>query len=387
MNNINPIYQETVRIQTVVCGLLFSIFSFVYLYVFQCDVLEALHFSLAHGKTQFSAFGSALVITLILLLLKWGINRFIRLRGRANTLSYLPSFFVLMALSDVGRDVYLRTSHTLWLWLLPLLIGGYIAIAYSIKKNVPYVHNTGTNRIVLIASNVAVLLVGCIMTFLVGNTDTTFHHELQMEKYLRQKDYQSALKVGEKAMEASQTMTALRSYALSNMNQMGEKLFHYPQYFGSEGLLFPNDSMCTLRYTNDSIFRYLGIPAYTNSDNMDSLRSFCYNDKGKFTTLDYYLVGLLLDKQLDSFVSALADFYLPEDTLPTHYKEALLIYQAKHPDSTFGQVDSTLIQKYSAYSQRQAEFSSKREETNRMRREYGDTYWWYYDYQGIKASN
>lgn len=50
----------------------FSLFSFVYLYVFQRDVLEALHFSLAHGKTTFAPMASALVITLILLLLRWG---------------------------------------------------------------------------------------------------------------------------------------------------------------------------------------------------------------------------------------------------------------------------------------------------------------------------
>ena len=51
---IHKNYKKAARIQTAVCGFLFSIFSFIYLYVFQCDVLEALHFSLAHGKTHFA---------------------------------------------------------------------------------------------------------------------------------------------------------------------------------------------------------------------------------------------------------------------------------------------------------------------------------------------
>ena len=43
--------RRTARILTVVCGLLFSAFSFVYLAFFQKEVLEALHYSLAQGKT------------------------------------------------------------------------------------------------------------------------------------------------------------------------------------------------------------------------------------------------------------------------------------------------------------------------------------------------
>ena len=64
------IYQKTARILTVGCGLLFAIFSFVYLYVFQRDSLEALHYSLAQGRTHFAPMASALVITLILILLR-----------------------------------------------------------------------------------------------------------------------------------------------------------------------------------------------------------------------------------------------------------------------------------------------------------------------------
>lgn len=69
---ISETYKRAARIQTVVCGFLFSVFSVVYLYVFQRDVLEALHFSLAHGKTSFAPLASALIITLVLLLLRWG---------------------------------------------------------------------------------------------------------------------------------------------------------------------------------------------------------------------------------------------------------------------------------------------------------------------------
>ena len=68
---IHKNYKKAARIQTAVCGFL-SIFSFIYLYVFQCDVFKALHFSLAHSETQFALLPSAIIITLILLFITLG---------------------------------------------------------------------------------------------------------------------------------------------------------------------------------------------------------------------------------------------------------------------------------------------------------------------------
>ena len=95
---IHKNYKKAARIQTVVCGFLFSIFSFIYLYVFQCDVLEALHFSLAHGKTHFAPLPSAIIITLILLLLRWGVNQPVRLERRG------PCFVVFPFLPYIGSS-------------------------------------------------------------------------------------------------------------------------------------------------------------------------------------------------------------------------------------------------------------------------------------------
>ena len=63
----------------VACGLLFSIFSFVYLSVFQKDVMEALHYSLAQGKTVYAPWISAVLITLVLLVVRWIINGIVKL--------------------------------------------------------------------------------------------------------------------------------------------------------------------------------------------------------------------------------------------------------------------------------------------------------------------
>ena len=234
-------------------------------------------------------------------------------------------------------------------------------------------------KIVLIGLLILILL--CLMTVLIGNTNRKFHHELEAERYLREHRYTEVLKVGEKSLEATRTLTVLRSIAMSRAGLLGEKLFAYPQYYRSDGLFFANDSMQTLRYTNDSIYYLLGVRPYTGEDRMKFLRNICYRGTGKYTALDYYLSALLLEKQIDAFGKALTDFYETEDTLSRYYKEALLMYRESHPDCPFLITDSILIKRYDEYHERKTDFASSVMERNGMRREFGDTYWWYFDYQ------
>ena len=180
-----------------------------------------------------------------------------------------------------------------------------------------------------------------------------------------------AMRVGDRSLEASRTLTALRSIAMSNAGELGNKLFTYPQYYGADGLFFAEDSLQTLRYTNDSIYSHLGARPYSGGGKLNYLHALCYEDKGKFTALHYYLSALLLKKRVDTFAEVISDFFEPGDTFPTHFKEAILMHQLNHPDYPFATTDSTLIQKYSAYKYRQTELKSKDTEMNQMRRDYG----------------
>lgn len=193
---INVLYKKTARIMIAVCGLLFSLFSFVYLYVFQRDVLEALHFSLAHGKTVFAPLASAIVITLILLLLRWGVNSLLGLKGKVRALAYVPSFLVLCALTDVGRGVYMSSYHTPWTWLLPLLVLLFVGLGYWLRGLFRVQLNQEGSIWGLVNSNLTILLGLCVLTVCVGNTNRGYHHELEAEHYLRAQEYDKVLQVG-----------------------------------------------------------------------------------------------------------------------------------------------------------------------------------------------
>lgn len=378
---IHKNYKKAARIQTFVCGFLFSVFSFIYLYVFQSDVLEALHFSLAHGKTHFAPLASATIITLILLLLRWGVNSLLGLKGNVRALSYFPSCLILGTLTDVGRTVYMSDYHTSWGWLLPLLLLLFFLLTFWLRRIFRVQLNTEGSPITLMNSNLGILLVLVLMTVLIGNSNRTFHRELELEKYLRTRQYEKALKVGERSPEASRTLTVLRSITLSRTGKMGEKLFEYPQYYKTDGLFFANDSLSVLRYTNDSIYYLLGVRPYYGEDRMVFLRNICYKGTGKSTALDYYLSALLLEKQLDTFAKAVTDFCEVDEDFARYYREAILMYRNQHTDYAVQITDSTMIQRYEDYKLRRKETASNPDENNLMRKEFGDTYWWYFDYQ------
>lgn len=258
----------------------FSIFSFIYLYVFQCDVLEALHFSLAHGKTHFAPLPSAIIITLILLLLRWGINSLLGLKGEVRALSYFPSCLILGVLTDVGRTVYMSDYHTSWGWLLPLILLIYFLVTFWLRRVFRVQLNVESSPMTLMNSNLIILLVFIIMTILIGNSNRTFHRELEAEHYLRNHQYNEVLKIGQHSTEASRTLTVLRSIAMSHAGTLGEKLFEYPQYYKTDGLFFANDSSSVLRYTNDSIYYLLGVRPYNGEDRMEFLHNICYKGTG-----------------------------------------------------------------------------------------------------------
>lgn len=376
-------YLKAARIQAMVCGLLFSAFSFVYLYVFQSYVLEALHYSLAHGKTLYAPAASACIITLVLLLIAYGVNAVLKLAGELKALAYFPSCLILGMLTDVGRGVYMAEYHTQWGWLFPLLLMLFVLLAWGVSRVFHAVEERIPDFFSILNWNIFIVLALCGMTIGIGNSNRAFHHELEAEFYLRKQDYQRVLNVGERSLQATQTLTALRNYALSQTQEMGERLFQYPQYYGSDGLFFPNDSLAELRFTNDSVSSLIGVNMYAGGDQKQFLRNICYSGEGTYWAAGYYLSALLLDKDLDGFVTALSDLYDEgQYTLPRYYREAVLLYRDKHADyQQWAVKDSVMMQRFAGYQQRKIELKEQKRDKTWLRKEYGDTYWWYFDYQ------
>ena len=384
MNNEkeNKNRRRTARIIAVASGLLFSAFSFTYLSVFQKDVMEALHYSLAQGKTVYAPWMSAVLITVVLLVLRWAVNALVGLKGPLKALSYFPSCLLLGVLTDVGHNVYHGggISDT-WGWMLPLCLVLYGVLGWLLARAARLWLNPEMPDIWVVNSNFMTLLMLCFMTIGIGNTNVHFHHELQVEEALRKQDYGRALLVAEKTMDPSRNLTALRAYAMSRQGTMGEALFRYPQLYGAAGLLMGTSDEKALRLNADSLSVYLGAKPALGEPALTFFRRICEEESGNYTTLDYYLSALLLEKKLDEFVRAFDELYTVRDSIPYYYRQALFLDSKMHPSAVTDSADVALEELWGKYLQKQQELSGQRGEANYMRREFGDTYWWYYQYK------
>ena len=384
MNNEkeNKNRRRTARIIAVASGLLFSAFSFTYLSVFQKDVMEALHYSLAQGKTVYAPWMRAVLITVVLLVLRWAVNALVGLKGPLKALSYFPSCLLLGVLTDVGHNVYHGggISDT-WGWMLPLCLVLYGVLGWLLARAARLWLNPEMPDIWVVNSNFMTLLMLCFMTIGIGNTNVHFHHELQVEEALRKQDYGRALLVAEKTMDPSRNLTALRAYAMSRQGTMGEDLFRYPQLYGAAGLLMGTSDEKALRLNADSLSVYLGAKPALGEPALTFFRRICEEESGNYTTLDYYLSALLLEKKLDEFVRAFDELYTVRDSIPYYYRQALFLDSKMHPSAVTDSADVALEELWGKYLQKQQELSGQRGEANYMRREFGDTYWWYYQYK------
>ncbi len=378
-SNINK--RRTARIITVASGLLFSAFSFTYIAIFQKDVMEALHYSLAQGRTVYAPWVSAVLITVILLVFRWVLNGLTRLDGPLKALSYFPLFLILGVLTDVSHDVYHGGGIAdVWSWLLPLLLVFHIIIGCLLARASRLWLNPDIPDGFVMNSNFFILLMLCFMTIGIGNDNIHFHHELQVEESLRKQDYDMAMKVGEKSMDPSRNLTALRAYAMSRSGTMGENLFRYPQLYGAAGLLMSTSNDKALRLNADSLSVYLGAKPFLGESALDFFHRICEEESGNYTTMDYYLSALLLERKLDEFVRAFDELY-ERDSIPYYYRQALFLNGKMHSSATTDSADVALEELWSKYIAKQQELSGQRGEANLMRREFGDTYWWYYQYK------
>ncbi|MGL5273380.1 MAG: DUF6057 family protein, partial [Phocaeicola sp.] len=299
--------KSTARNLWVVCGFFFLLFSFVYLYVFQRDVITALHYALAHGKTVYSPLAGAIVLTIVLWMFQWGINMFLRFKGLLGAISYFPSFLFLGILTDINYSVGCGEAiNSIWGWLLPLfllLFIGFSILLRTVFKELLNPPNISTLK--LFYSNLTILAIGAIMTISIGNSNVNFHHELAIESAIKHKDWSEARNVGIKSLESTRTLTALRAFALSQEGVLGDYLFSYPQEYKSDGLLLDKSSQNTIYYKADSIYAYLGVYPQSYESTAAYLNRAYTNDEGCYTLKDYYLCSLLLDKDLETFAKEL----------------------------------------------------------------------------------
>lgn len=366
----------------ILCAVVFVAFCFLWLYCFQADMLAVAQHVLSHGQTHYHRLWGSVLITFLLLLLQLGVYAVVRLRKRWHALTYLPSLLALAMLTGVNDDLHSHLSFGFWVWLAPLLLvlwAGGVRLARFFEPYEPQERPGLFTRRVW--TNMLALALMMLFVALTTNTNAVFHYRSHVETALAEGDYDEALRVGNRSHETDVSLTMLRAYALSRQGQLGELLFHYPVAGSTSDDLLPlNGRGHALLVPEDSIYRHLGarpVGSMTTRRYLDLLQQ-----RGKATTAvgDYLLCGLLIDRNLDDFARNVERFYTLDESLPRHYREALVLYAhlRSHPVVVYH--DAVTDTDYADLQELERKYPDDTERKGKVMEKYAGSYWYYFEY-------
>ena len=367
------------KTMSIICAILFATFSFIYIYTFQGELLALMQDYLSKGATTSNSFWAATIITILLCLMQYGINRISKLHGRWEAVSYIPSCVLLALITDVNDGTMLYTASE-WLWGIPLTILLYIGLVWI---NRMHREVKRSSFVTFLWPNLLSFSLFFVLTAQISNHAPAPHMELAAWKYLHDDRYEDLLKVGKRSDDYNKELTALRNLAMFKTGSLSERMFQYPQHFGANGLIFKKNGKESISYGANEFYTRLGAEPYEG----ESGRSFAQRIASESDSIgidfsELYLAALLLDKDLDTFAKETAEIAKSDNTLPTHYQEAWMLYNELHPEATLSfAADSAIVKRFAAYRELQKEHTDNDiVASNLAKRKFGDTYWCYFDY-------
>lgn len=358
---------STAKMQ-IACAIIFITFTYVYLAFYQADVLAVAQHVFSGGLTNYSYTLAPLLITLVLYLLQVGVYAVTRVKRRFHGLTYFPSFLILTMITDIPVDIDRYHSLGAWWIILPLCLilwGGLIWIARQLEPIETEPHSNGWFSRYMWVNLLQMLVIILLVNFVASN-DRLFHERMRMEHLMKEKQYEKALEVGEKSLQTDSSLTMLRISCLYRTGELGSRLFSYPLVGGSQSMYINGTSVKALMWQAP-------VWMYGTSPWMKKHRLKYRLSK------EYELCALLLDKKLDEFVRKLVKYH-ELTKLPTHYKEALLLYchLRTHPIVEFH--DNVMDADFADYQSMERKYSNPVERQSVLRDTYSNTYWYYYDY-------
>ena len=383
------IFQPSLRAHQFILRVLLGLLFFVYFYFFESPTLLLAQHRLSGGLTSYEPLIGALLLSTLLVFLQSGIVRLLPLPARLYLISALPSVALALLLTAF-------TPETSVFSIVLAVICFLTPIICVVRGRFHHYESPRTNhshRFTTFSHHLQWLLIIALALGCGSNSNDLTTYEVLTAEHLLANDPQGALRVGQEAGVTSWRLTALRAFALSKegdslFTTLPERLIDYPlPAEGAPRLLLDTLDYRYMRFPADSLYRHLGaFPA----EGLKELRYLtllqgdnrCTHEQN-VRARDYLLCLHLLRRDLDSF-AAIFQEVLPITTdsalvLPRLYRQALVLYADNHPQEDISQMaDSATRCQYEAYRQALHKPSSTYS-ASQLLRDYGQTYWWYYD--------
>ena len=369
----------------VMCAIVFVLFSLAWLYFFQADVMAMTQYELSGGLTHYNAAVGALIITVLLYLLQLVVYALTRLKKRSHALTYVLSMLILAMLTDVSQQIAADgdVDHTISWWLVALIIlvwGGLVFLARQFQQ----VEDDDSYSFVSPAMWINMLTMSLLMLGVawLGNTNAVFHYRMQTEALLAKGEYEKALMIGKKSLESDNHLMMLRMYALARTDGLGQHLFEYPVSADSSEILPTNGKVRMMLCPEDSLYRFLGArPAEKMEPERYLLMLLRRDSVPRRTIGDYLLCSYLINKDIDRFAREVGRYYVVNDSLPKHYREALTLYIHQRSNPLFVTHFTVTEEDFNNFREMEREYPTLSERKGKIGEQYRGTYWYYYKYE------
>ncbi len=365
------------------CATVFVLFSFCWLFFFQQDVLAMAQHVLSGGLTHYNRLVGAILITAVLYILQIGVYNIIRLNRIAHALTYGPSFLLLGILSDVTEKSGGFVMHETSWWLIIFVLIVWL-LAVFLARMIQEVGNDDKAGFISRSMwiNMAVMAVLTLLVPWIGNSNAVFHYRMKVEQCLKDGDVDGALMAGRESLESDEHLLMLRMYALARKGELGERLFEYP-ITGNSSQMLPTDSLsCMMLYPVDSMYKFIGARPATRMAPVRYLELVQRRDTLPNKTVnDYLLCGMLIDRDLDGFVTNLGKYYHINDSLPKHYREALTLYTHMRSRPVVVYHNNVMDEDYDNLVELEKQYPLKSERMGKVEEHYRGTYWYFYRYE------
>lgn len=371
------------RVAKLCTTLLFALFSFLYLYCMQSDLLACYQYILSDGLTSYSPLVGGLLITFLLVFLGVLLAYVWNLPMQFVALSYFPSALCLLLLTVwTPMPAGLFAPLYSWIWIVVIALLG-VGCVFLLRKYASFIVKDKYSFADIWPNMIFLFLLFAAVGG-IGNTYDTLHKQLRSERLLSEERFGILSDERSYSRIESHTYSAIRALALAHEHRLGEELFRMPPDNGSEGLLVSEQDFLSHDSLDYHFYRFWGaIPGPHVRKNPEVFfkmildRHLC-DSLRRSDIADYYLSSLLLDRKLDLFASEIETYYVLNDSLPRHYQEALILYKRIRTSPVCVYQNESLEENYNDYLQLSREKSVSAAVQNKLRKAFGSFYWFYY---------
>ena len=367
-----------------VCAIVFLLFVAIYVFFYQEDTLALTQHILSGGATIYSRVIGGIIITIVLALLHFTTAKVMRTKPLCiYALSCFPSLYILAMLTDFDTSQPLSPWRW-WAILMPLAAAVWWGVVYFLGELLRYRcsdirHEEGYLARTL-GCNIFILAAMMIGVGLLSNSNDITHYRLRMERLLMHGEYAKALEVGKASDKTDASLTMLRVFALAHEGRLGDELFKYPVRGTSASIVPELSDGKMLMLSPDSVYRMLGAIPRHGQSTKHYFNAIVKSGQATKAAIEYQLCGMLIDKDLDGFVNLLMKTHKIDDTLPLHYREALILYTHRRSSPKVVYRNTVMDTDYDDMQRLEAETKSPGERRINIYKQFSGTSWEYFDY-------